>query len=456
MLINAFQIISKTFSTVDYLLTIIGLSIVEQEPMVMKKADIQKWTNESYPKNRLSDDAVQGLHLKKNNNSISWRLLYRDSLGKQRNITIGRYPSMTLDEARKRGKELYAEIIRGNDPLKQRVEAKAQGSNTIKGYLDAVYTKVLETKKSGNATRQIFERHFSQFLSKPMPEINAKDITLWQSKMIEGGKAFSTQKRSYGALKTLINDAVKRGYLQENPLGKVSLDIVHESDETHLNRKQKRDYLTKDQVEKLFEGLELLQEKKRQGRRNSIAHGKAYLPSLDGLEFVDYVKPFILTMFYTGFRNGDIYGLRWEHIHFQHNSATIHKTIEKTAHKKPEPKTFPVAEELVFILKKWRLQNGNPSSGYVFANPEGNRLGDKAVNKSWKNIKELAGLPETLDLYTLRHNFASWLVMNGSDLLTIAKLMGHSDIRMIVDHYGHLQPKTLEKAVSESFAKMFS
>jgi len=422
----------------------------------MNKSDITGWINNNYPSNRLSDDAIQGLHLKKNPNSISWRLLYRDALGKQRNIVLGRYPSMTLDEARKRGKELYAEIIRGNDPLKQRNEEKANVTNTVKGYLDAVYTGILETKKSGKETRQIFDRHFSHLFNKVMSELNAKDITIWQAKMVENGKAYATQKRAYGALKTLLNDAVKRSVLKDNPLSKVTLDKIHESEEMHLERKSKRNYLTKEQVQQLFSGLDKYQEQKRQGRQNSRAHGKSYLPSLDDLEFVDYVKPFVLTMFYTGFRNGDVYGLRWEHIHFYEDSATIHKTIEKTAHKKPEAKTFPIAGELTATLKSWCIQNGNPKSGYVFSNPEGGRLGNTALKKPWRKIKELSGLPESLDLYTLRHNFASWLVMNGSDLLTVAKLMGHSDIRMIIDHYGHLQPATLEKAVSKSFAKMFA
>ena len=422
----------------------------------MKKSDISNWINSNYPHNRLSDDSVQGLHLKKNPNSISWRLLYRDISGKQRNIVLGRYPAMTLDEARKRGKELYAEIIRGNDPLKQRIEEKNQAANTLKGYLDDIYSKILENKKSGHETRQIFTRHFSHLFSTPMSELAPRHITLWQNYMIQNGKAFATQQRAYGALKTLLNDAVKRGILTENPLSKVSLDKIHESEETHLERKSKRNYLTKEQVNQLFIGLEKYQELKRQGRRNSRAHGKAYLPDLDKLEFVDYVKPFILTMFFTGFRNGDVYGLRWEHIHFQGDSATIHKTIEKTAHKKPEAKTFPIAHELVDILQNWRRQNSDPKTGFIFANPDGGRLGDTALKKPWKKIKELAELPESLDLYTLRHNFASWLVMNGSDLLTVAKLMGHSDIRMIIDHYGHLQPATLEKAVSESFAKMFA
>lgn len=31
----------------------------------MKKSDIAAWINNAYPNNRLSDDTIQGLHLKK-------------------------------------------------------------------------------------------------------------------------------------------------------------------------------------------------------------------------------------------------------------------------------------------------------------------------------------------------------------------------------------------------------
>jgi integrase len=40
----------------------------------------------------------------------------------------------------------------------------------------------------------------------------------------------------------------------------------------------------------------------------------------------------------------------------------------------------------------------------------------------------------------LRHTFASWLVMAGADLFTIARLMGHSTTKQVEDTYGHLSP----------------
>lgn len=50
--------------------------------------------------------------------------------------------------------------------------------------------------------------------------------------------------------------------------------------------------------------------------------------------------------------------------------------------------------------------------------------------------------PNKVTFHTLRHTFASWLVMRGVDLFTVATLMGHSSIDMVVRVYGHLSPTT--------------
>jgi site-specific recombinase XerD len=49
--------------------------------------------------------------------------------------------------------------------------------------------------------------------------------------------------------------------------------------------------------------------------------------------------------------------------------------------------------------------------------------------------------------HTLRHTYASWLVMSGVDLYTVQRLMGHSTISM-TERYSHLAPDHLKKAIS--------
>jgi len=65
----------------------------------------------------------------------------------------------------------------------------------------------------------------------------------------------------------------------------------------------------------------------------------------------------------------------------------------------------------------------------------------------------LGGLDQNLDFHTLRHNFASQLVMAGVDLLSVSKLMSHSDIQTTVKYYAHLKPDHTRHAV-EKFSRV--
>jgi len=390
-------------------------------------------------------EGVTGLHLKVFKSGYSFRVTYRLN-GRRRTYKIGNYPTLTATQARKLAKEVLGRVAAKEDPQETKTNEVIKQANTGLHYLDTIYSSILKNKKSGLQTKQMINNYFGSILKKPMESLSAKDITKWQAQKKASGLKFETYRRSYGALKTMLNDAVNRGYLSINPLRDVSLDKVHETNEEAAERKKKRTYLEKAQMISFLQALDAYQERRRQERRNSRSHGQQYLPNLDKVEYVDHVKPMMSMLFYTGFRPGDVIGLRWEEVNL--NFKTISKVIEKTAHKKPGNQTFPIASPLVDILKKWKLQHGNPQSGLVFPNPKTNkRFGKKVLQKPWKKIRTLAKLAEELELYTLRHNFASHLVMKGVDLLSIAKLMGHSDVQMIIDHYGHLQPNLLKEHV---------
>jgi integrase len=61
--------------------------------------------------------------------------------------------------------------------------------------------------------------------------------------------------------------------------------------------------------------------------------------------------------------------------------------------------------------------------------------------------------PDGVTFHTLRHTFASWSVMAGADLLTIARLMGHSSIKQVQEVYGHLSPQHMRDAVEKLSAR---
>jgi integrase len=421
----------------------------------MNKKQITQWVvNETGL--RLWDDKVRGLFLKRNAKSHSWNISYRTESGKKHSIKIGLYPSVTLDSARDVACKHLNDLAQGIDPLNQRKEKKQASKDTIQAYFEGTYSKVLEGKKSGQETAAYFSRHCSGLMKLTFSDLSAKHIHQWHMSMIAKKLKDSTIQRVYGAFKTLINDAVKKQHIADSPLRNINLDKYHRSQQG-VKQVNERRYLNKKQIADLMKALDLYQEKRRVERNNSRSHGKSNLPSLDGLEFVDFVKPAILLMFYTGFRPSDIRTLNWQEISLKAQTPTITKVLEKSKHKNSETQTFPLTPDAAKMLKKWKVQNNNPTVGLVFQSDNGNQRTKRFISDPWKkHIRSLANLPEDFDLYNLRHNFASWLVMSGTDLLTVAKLMGHADTKMVEKHYGHLAPEHKQNALAKAFSLMKS
>jgi site-specific recombinase XerD len=63
-------------------------------------------------------------------------------------------------------------------------------------------------------------------------------------------------------------------------------------------------------------------------------------------------------------------------------------------------------------------------------------------------IGQEAGIKDLTTLHSLRHTFASQLVMKGVDLATLKALPGHSDIQTTMI-YAHLAPIHLAGAVEK-------
>jgi integrase len=409
------------------------------------------------PSANVFDTDLAGYHVRPSKRGLTFRLFYRTKTGKQRILTIGRYGILTAAQARENANNALAAVALGGDPRELLEEAKAeeqrQQEQTLRAYLDGPYTAYQNRKKDGKGTLRRIQKDFSEWLDKPMSSLTRAEVERWQARQETKEKplAFNSLKRSFDAMHAMLMHATERKVIPANPLTGIKLQKPAMNDDNMAEQASQRRYLENDEAEALFAGLEAYQEMNREQRRRSRAHGKSYLPDLDGLVYVDHVKPWILTMYYTGFRPGDITGLRWEHVNL--TFGTIRKVIEKTAHHHPEPMTFPLSSAALNILAIWHKQIGEPKTGLVFpSHRNGKRMDKTAMQKPWANVRKLAGLPDDLLLYSLRHNFASQLVMAGIDLLTVSKLMAHSDIQTTIQYYAHLRPDHARDAV-EVFVK---
>jgi integrase len=154
-----------------------------------------------------------------------------------------------------------------------------------------------------------------------------------------------------------------------------------------------------------------------------------------------YVPGAIMLLLFTGARLGEILGLQWEYIDFQHGEARLpdSKTGTKTLHLPPPA---------LALLASLPRVDDNP---YVIV---GQKDGAPLVNleKPWRAIRASADLPG-VRLHDLRHAFASVGAAGGYSLLVIGKVLGHQQAATTA-RYAHLSGDPVKAAAASIAGKI--
>lgn len=138
----------------------------------------------------------------------------------------------------------------------------------------------------------------------------------------------------------------------------------------------------------------------------------------------------LLTAYATGMRLGEILNLKWEDVNLKDNYILIRDS------KNYESRTITIHASLKETL--FRLITKNKSE-FVFE-------GRKTIKRAWQKALRLSGISHCR-FHDLRHTFASNLVMNGVDIVTVAELMGHKDLSM-TRRYSHPSPQHKQNAIN--------
>ncbi len=248
-----------------------------------------------------------------------------------------------------------------------------------------------------------FTRYPVRRVSKLTPELVRKFVD-WRR---EAGISPGTINGNIRALKGCLNWGVDNNYLSANPLQKVKKVAGESPGRTR--------YLHDDEIAKLLKAAE----------------GTVY-------------HDIFFTFLKTGMRKKELVHLRWDDIDMKSRFIRIggHRD-ENGAHntKTYRERHVPMDDDLVAVIAR---QPRKPGCPYVFPTKDGK----PRSNNVYTNLKRLAakaGL-EDVNVHTLRHTFASHLVMNGVDLTTVKELLGHSTIEMTM-RYAHLANEHLRSAV---------
>lgn len=156
-----------------------------------------------------------------------------------------------------------------------------------------------------------------------------------------------------------------------------------------------------------------------------------------------WLYPIFYTFLNTGMRKSELLNLEWSDIDF--NRRKIKIRVKDDWAPKTSEREIPINDGLLDILEK---QKKDKKGRYVFHDGEGYRIADNRLRKRLMGITKRCGFSDVTKLHSLRHTFASHLVMKGVDLPTVKKLMGHADIDTTMI-YSHLVDEHVDKAVEK-------
>jgi integrase len=167
-----------------------------------------------------------------------------------------------------------------------------------------------------------------------------------------------------------------------------------------------------------------------------------------------------------GLRKGEVLGLRWSNIDWRGRKLSITATVQRIAGQKTltTPKTATSARTLLLPdvlikvlrqhqerqeLEREALGEEWQEHGLLFPSERGTPIEPRNIVRSFKRLLKRAGLPESTRFHDLRHSCATLLIAQGVHLSVIKEILGHSQISVTADIYGHVLPETQRSAVEQ-------
>jgi site-specific recombinase XerD len=141
-------------------------------------------------------------------------------------------------------------------------------------------------------------------------------------------------------------------------------------------------------------------------------------------------KAIIELLFSSGLRVSELCNLDRDHINLKRGEFMVRGKGQK------DRPVFisPEAAECLAVYLETRADGARPLfirySGFKTGDKDGNsfRLTPRSVQRIVAHYAKLAGITKKVSPHTLRHSFATDLLMNGADIRSVQSMLGHSNI----------------------------
>ena len=267
-------------------------------------------------------------------------------------------------------------------------------------------------ERSVKNKRYMIEAHIlPYFKDRPMNSITPSDIIQWQNEMRTKGFAQTYLRMIQNQITALFNHASNIYGLGNNPCKKVKKMGKADAD--------KLDFWTKDEYDKFISGME---------------EGDRYYTIFE-------------VLFWTGCREGEMLALTKSDIDFARNQISISKTYYRAEGRDiiTTPKTEQSAR--VIDIPQFLTQELRDYVDKLYGISDDERIFPivpEAVQHKLKRECEKSGVKK-IRVHDIRHSHVAYLIHQGVEPLIIKERLGHRDIKMTLNTYGHLYPNQQRK-----------
>ena len=326
----------------------------------------------------LNDEASKNLFLNVTQTSKAFLFIYEKDK-KQKSITLGHYPSLSLSGARRKADELREQIANGLDPQLEKQENELSFKQVASLWVKtqekrglATFKKSIKARVENHLLPRLAQRKIKELRRNELVEL-IKNLELKDKR----GDGYETKSKTFGILKNILKFVSIEGLIDDytSPLADLEFsDFFKDKHEVKHHR-----FIT--------DATEL----------------KSFLTAINSYknQFIKFGLKFGI---YTALRSANVRKLRWEWLDFSK------KLIIIPANEMKMKREFilPMSSQVEVILK-----NMDKTSELVFSHNE-KPMSESALNKAIK----ILGFGKAQDFHGLRGLFSTTL----NELSTTHKL----------------------------------
>ena len=342
--------------------------------------------------------------------------------------------------------------IQSRAEMKAQQEAAAEAAakiDTVKQYGEKVFMPSKKLTCSEN-TREYYQfaldcHIFPAIGSVKLPEVTPAQLSALILSMQEKGYSFSTIKGVYVTLSQLFKMAYMSDLIDRNPADKIQ------------RPRQSKDG----------------EEVKADGYQAFTAEELQYILSCLENEPLPW-RAYVRLMLDTGMRRGEVCGLQWQFVDFEHGQITVagnlcytkERGIYLTTPKNGKARTLDIPPDVMQLLRDLEAEQKEEKkkaagkvidikksrsktiSPYVFHQSGApDPIHPDSPTRYFKKFSDKYGIPD-FHPHKLRHSFASLAIINGADVASVSQVLGHSDKATTLRMYTHADQESMKRASS--------